>query len=288
MYAQYGLSKSRLSNVSSKDFKDIKGETPWLDQYASSEVLPEHDFFKQMSPEHQKALLDWSTNGYAVLENYLSEEDVDSINDSIDHIIEEGNPNWRSGKKKLMFAINQDEKLRATAAPQRLNDLMSMLLGKKAKLFQSINFIEGSEQKAHSDSIHMTTFPLGYLTAIWIALEDIEIDQGALFYYPGSHQLPYVLNDDFDHGGNFFFLGKNTHKAYEGAIQTVINDHQLERKTFKAKKGDALIWHANLLHGGLPITREGATRKSMVMHFYAEDVICYHEITQRPTIFEDH
>ena len=26
------------------------------------------------------------------------------------------------------------------------------------------------------------------------------------------------------------------------------------------------------------------TRKSMVFHYYAKDVICYHEITQRPTL----
>jgi len=45
-----------------------------------------------------------------------------------------------------------------------------------------------------------------------------------------------------------------------------------------------LIWHANLLHGGSPILRPGATRRSMVCHYFAEGVICYHEMSQRPAL----
>ncbi len=45
-----------------------------------------------------------------------------------------------------------------------------------------------------------------------------------------------------------------------------------------------LIWHANLIHGGEKITRENSTRKSMVVHYFAEDVIKYHEITERPAL----
>jgi len=81
-------------------------------------------------------------------------------------------------------------------------------------------------------------------------------------------------------------LGEDAYPKYESAIAEVIESADLERKEFHAKKGDILIWHANLLHGGSPIKQPGTTRKSMVLHFYCEDVICYHEITQRPTIFE--
>jgi ectoine hydroxylase-related dioxygenase (phytanoyl-CoA dioxygenase family) len=51
-----------------------------------------------------------------------------------------------------------------------------------------------------------------------------------------------------------------------------------------AKKGDVLIWHANLVHGGAPILNPALTRKSMVVHYYANDVIKYHEITERPSL----
>jgi len=45
-----------------------------------------------------------------------------------------------------------------------------------------------------------------------------------------------------------------------------------------------VIWHANLLHGGEPILDPALTRKSMVIHYYAKDVVKYHEITERPAI----
>lgn len=286
LYEKYGLKKSVFSSISSNDFEGMDGEPPWLDRADSKAVLPNNKTFKKLSTNHQEALLNWSDNGYAILNNYYSDEEVDTINSELETIVSSGTAELRNNGNKIMFAINQSEKLAKTANKPLTSELMTMLLGKESKLFQSINFLHGSQQNAHSDSVHMTTFPLGYLTAIWIALEDIEEEQGALFHYPGSHKLPYVLNKNFEHGGNYFMLGKERNKNYENAIAGVISDNKLERQIFSAKKGDVLIWHANLLHGGLPITKEGSTRKSMVLHYYAEDVICYHEITQRPTVFK--
>ena len=64
-------------------------------------------------------------------------------------------------------------------------------MGHQTKLFQSINFLTGSEQHTHSDSIHMSTFPLGGMAAAWVALEDITPGNGPLRYYTSSHKLPY-------------------------------------------------------------------------------------------------
>ena len=52
----------------------------------------------------------------------------------------------------------------------------------------------------------------------------------------------------------------------------------------KVGKGDVLVWHHNLLHGGSAIEREGATRRSMVAHYFGEGALCYHEITERPAL----
>ena len=59
-------------------------------------------------------------------------------------------------------------------------------------------------------------------------------------------------------------------------------EHNIPKKIFTAKKGDLLIWHANLFHGGEPHLNKAKTRKSMVFHYFNENNICYHEITQRP------
>ena len=53
------------------------------------------------------------------------------------------------------------------------------------------------------------------------------------------------------------------------------------------KKGDVLIWHANLMHGGNKHVDKSKTRKSMVFHYFSENVVSYHEFTQRPALIKE-
>jgi ectoine hydroxylase-related dioxygenase (phytanoyl-CoA dioxygenase family) len=152
--------------------------------------------------------------------------------------------------------------------------------------FQTINFLKGSEQHAHSDWIHMSTFPKGYLIAAWFALEDITVEQGAVSYFPGSHLLPYLNNSDYPNSSNRWMVDGHANQKYEAKMQAIIEEHRLQKKIFTAKKGDMLIWHGNLIHGGEPMLHKEMTRKSMVAHYFAEGVICYHEISERPAIFD--
>lgn len=102
--------------------------------------------------------------------------------------------------------------------------------------FQTINFIYGINQRAHSDSIHMTTHPLGYLIAVWIALEDTHPDNGALLYYPGWHRLPYLLNNDFNESETALTLSKKDYPDYGDATEKMTIEKKLEKKIFLAKK----------------------------------------------------
>jgi hypothetical protein len=49
----------------------------------------------------------------------------------------------------------------------------------------------------------------------------------------------------------------------------------LKKEVLKIKKGQAMIWSANLLHGGEKILREGASRHSQVTHYYFENCLYY-------------
>jgi len=98
--------------------------------------------------------------------------------------------------------------------------------------------------------------------------------------------LNYVMSEDYNTGNSFIKLGDNNYDNYEAKIDSVIKENHFIPKTFLAKKGDILIWHANLLHGGSPITNVALTRKSMVAHYYADGVLCYHEISQRPAVIK--
>lgn len=283
LYKKLGINKKYYSPVSSKDFEKFSNKS---DIVINIDKLTDTQIFKTTSEENKKSILDFDNAGFCVLKNYLSAELVDKVNQEIDSLLTDKKVKFGYGGK-IMFAIHASELLNSIGTNKELQQLLSVLLDGNSILFQSINFIKGSEQDTHSDSIHMTTFPLGGLLGVWIALEDVGEENGPLHYYPGSHKLPYYMNKDYDNVGNSFLIGNKSYSEYERMIERKIGELGLEKQIFKAKKGDVLIWHANLFHGGELHKDQNATRKSMVLHYFKENSICYHEITQRPALIKD-
>jgi ectoine hydroxylase-related dioxygenase (phytanoyl-CoA dioxygenase family) len=126
----------------------------------------------------------------------------------------------------------------------------------------------------------MTTYPLGYLTAAWIAMEDIHPDSGPLVYYPGSHKLPYVFSKDVQISeAEFKRNGYTEYQAkYEPHIRNELERNALEPHHFHARKGDVLIWHANLIHGGSPRRDVRLSRKAVVCHYFVKGAFAYHDL----------
>ncbi len=283
-FQEYNIHKPLFASISSKDFPDKKSRA-WLDTGNAKELAPQHPEFSTFPAKIQEQILNWSDNGFMLLPGFFDDGTVSNINVEIDeivtrHLIAPTHDN------KLPFANKISHVIKNVTYTPQLISVLHFLLGKQVVPFQTLNFIKGSNQRAHSDSIHMTTYPLGYLIAVWIALEDTNENNGPLFYYPGSHKLPYLLNNDFNETSTYLTLGRNNYTDYEDIVEEIIEKKDLKKKIFLAKKGDVFIWHANLIHGGLPIKDHSLTRKSMVIHYYAKDVIKYHEITERPSLLE--
>lgn len=133
-----------------------------------------------------------------------------------------------------------------------------------AVVFQSMTMRKGSEEDLHIDTGPLTlTEPMG-LAASWIALEDVKPGSGEFQFVPGSHAVPEVLNNGVSkgHGGD---MG-----AYYQVLQSTLRECEargLRTEYFMANKGDVLIWHADLMHGGAKIADRGLTRKSLVCHY---------------------
>jgi ectoine hydroxylase len=281
-YQKYRIHRPMVASISSRNFPD-KQSRAWLDIGDSRELAPGREVFEHFTPEIRQSLLSWSENGYLIIDRCFTEKESDDIQQEIDELVARRKLT-PTPDNKLLFANRFSGGIREITGDPRLTDLLGFILDREVVPFQTINFLHGSNQRAHSDSIHMTTYPLGYLIAVWIALEDIHPDSGPLFYYPGSHRLPYLLNEDFNSGSTGLRLGRAAYVDYEDRIETLIREKQLEKRVFLARKGDVLVWHANLLHGGMPVINTALTRRSMVIHYFAQDVIKYHEITERPSL----
>ncbi len=285
LYKKYGIKKKYYSSISAEDLEHLPEQKNWLDEPdLKKKDIKNKEGFDRFDPDTQEAILDFPDKGFLVLRGFYTSV-ADQVNQEVDALLQNGTVKFDS-VNKIMFGIHKSDLLLSLGQNEELKNILEFLLGKEITLFSSINFIQGSGQRAHSDEFHMTTYPHANIIAAWIALEDVHLDNGTLFYYPGSHRLPYVMNKDFGNEGNKYLLGPKDYDAYEDKIAEVIEEHQLKPETFVAQKGDVLIWHANLLHGGLPVNDQESTRKSMVMHYYADDAICFHEIKQRPTLFK--
>lgn len=289
LYEQYGLKKSIFSSLGRQDLTNIEGEGPWLDNANfSSSDLAKNKIWKSLNRADQEAILHFQEQGYMILKGFFTKEEVEAHNNEIEEIIRSGKLGFNYTGKKLMESYKYSDfiKNKFFTSP-KLMKLFSFIFNKQIAPFHTINFIEGSEQKAHSDSIHMSTAPEGFMIAAWCALEKTDAENGPLFYYPGSHKLPYITCLDYDSGNNNWVIGGNSYKKYEDKIEEVIKENKFNKEHFFAEAGDVLVWHANLLHGGEPILKAGRTRKSMVAHYFCKDVICYHEISQRPALIPE-
>lgn len=286
LYEQYGLNKSIFAPLGKSDFPDPHPDIPWLDRPNALRALEDHPNLREWSAPIQEELQRFVQDGYMILKNFFSDENVDRLNEEIDQLLRDQSLDFNYTGRKVMESFRISPMADAFFRNRQLLKLLSFVMGKPVIPFQTINFIRGSEQSPHSDSIHMTTEPEGYLIAAWIALEDIGPDQGPLEFYPGSHRLPFISTKEYPSGNTHWTIGSESNKKYEKKMVEVVQEQKLQPKTFLAKKGDVLIWHANLIHGGQAIQRDGATRKSMVAHYFCEGVICYHEMSQRPALIE--
>lgn len=284
LYLKYGLKKSIYSSISSKDFKNKAEELPWLDTSDDTDLIKAHPNFKNFDASTQQALLKWQENGFLVLPNFFDDDTINTINQEVERLMQNHFVQFNYTNKKIFNAFQFSESISNLINAPKLIAILEFILGKTVFPFQTLNFIQGSEQAPHSDFIHMSTFPKGNLIAAWIALEDIQMEAGALEYYPGSHKLDYLNNELIGTSSNCLLLDGNANKKNEIKTAQLLKDYNLKSEVLLVKKGAVLVWHANLVHGGLPITNPELSRKSLVVHYYAKEVICYHEISERPSL----
>jgi ectoine hydroxylase-related dioxygenase (phytanoyl-CoA dioxygenase family) len=148
--------------------------------------------------------------------------------------------------------------------PQMLQVLRA-LYNRRPMPFQTLNFPRGTEQKIHADNIHFNSEPFGLMCGVWVALEDIGADQGPLIYYPGSHKLPEMNFEDVG-----LEPGMVNYPQYETYIEKLVAEQRFPAELGIVKKGTAIIWSANLLHGGSMQFNKALSRHSQVTHYFFE------------------
>lgn len=243
----------------------------------------------KLNNEHRQQ---WDDQGYLLLRNFFSSEYIDQVNGLIEELWDQRSelgPEYvidvfveTPNEKRVYFADAPEEArhapyklndlflssklIRETVAGQELAPILGALLEGFPMICNSLNFEYGSQQDYHFDTFYMPSPTPNKMVASWIALEDATAENGPLTYYPGSHKIPPY---HFSNGSTIIVPSEMP--DFRAYMEKEINERELKSEVLMAKKGDVLIWHSQLFHGGSEILNKKKTRKSLVTHYFTKE-----------------
>ena len=258
----------------------------WTDRNDYSSILAKKHHKQGLSVADCELIEQWHENGYVILKGVIDSKLIDSYIDELSNLQEQeacpllvtsskftGQRKYRPDQVAAADSIRviddyyflKSSRQLLTARP--IIDFLKLVFEQPPTLTQSLNFKYGSGQSLHQDTAFVRVTSPMMLAASWIALEDIKAGTGELMYMPGSHRWC-----------DFLFSGRYTHydEARDGTgelarwqqwLKDRASNSPKPKETFLAKKGDVLLWHGGLAHGGSPLHQMNITRKSLVGHY---------------------
>lgn len=234
----------------------------------------------RLSGDEERIARSLNTSGFAVFD--FPDPEIDARIDRIKHNLAprfdidfaDDEADKTCAERRVQDAWMFDEDVRAIATNTAMLDLLGKVYGRPAFPFQTLNFPVGTQQEQHSDAVHFSSLPERFMCGVWLAMEDISNENGPLFYVPASHKWPIMTNGLIGRSGYRCTL-ESAQDPYGPAWEALVTAHGGKPETFLARKGQALIWCANLLHGGSRQIDPTLTRWSQVTHYYFDRCIYY-------------
>lgn len=243
--------------------------TPWVESPFFDQEIDQADYdFKT-----KELIRRYAEDGYVVFDPQIDEVAIDAVVKGLKPRFAADNTN------RIQDAWEYNDAVKQIAAAPRVLEVLKLLYRREPIPFQTLNFSTGSQQRTHSDSIHFNSIPERFMCGVWVALEDVHDGNGPLHYYPKSHKLPFydlsILGLKGSTSKSVEEMLTKYYSRYEDFIAQLVENKKMDKKVLNIKKGQALIWSANLLHGGEPITQAGSTRFTQVNHYYFEGCAYY-------------
>ena len=294
-YLRFGLGRGFLSNAKAPRPSNAASlATPfgglWPDAPNAADILRGKLEIDAITEQQAQKLLFWMQNGYVILEKAIPAPIIEKAARDLDRAYSGGFPDlkfechaiapdhipWRPELNphpaKALDIHHFSPAIRNMMFAGPIAEFLGLIFESKAFASQTLGFLRGSAQEGHQDSAYVVYSIPRQFAATWVALEDVTLGAGELFYYPGSHRF-----EDFIYQERFKSISEARRVTGNQPTREVIERHvhSLEERAtqrgipkmpFAAKKGDVLVWHADLVHGGNPVSRV-TTRKSIVTHY---------------------
>jgi ectoine hydroxylase-related dioxygenase (phytanoyl-CoA dioxygenase family) len=164
----------------------------------------------------------------------------------------------------------------------RILALTDFLFQAETVLYTSLFYERGSAQDVHRDTPYFTTRPEYRYFGIWVALEDTDAENGPLVVVPGGHLLPelprsQIARELWPSPEDAPDESLELWEKYQARVHEQTRRLGLVAREIHVKKGDTIIWHPHLPHGGAAINDLTRTRFSLVMHVTPFGAPVYHQ-----------
>ena len=257
----------------------------WLDQPDANDAISSRIASGRVSEEQGANLRQYAEDGYLTFDLKFDDSVYAAIESSVNRL-------WREKPDDIVYGF--DGPLRrmseASEASERrpsyqiaglethcdaamslfLNgaifDYLRLIFEERPVATQSMYAQYGARQALYRDPVHMIMDPPSHFAAAWVALEDVVPQAGPVTYVAGSHKLPYF---QFESGGYQF--DRFSHGAADADRMAQFEEEQAKAhgqvaEPFLAKRGQVMIRHHSLLHGGSPCS-EAVTRRGFMVHY---------------------
>lgn len=251
-------------------------DIPWIESPFFPQLLENSNY----TEEEKHILIEYHEKGYIVIDLELTEEYINNllkqVFEELENLPTQDSRYHYSEAPRIFEGWKTNPYILGIAQHPKILSTLELLYNRKPIPFQTINFLYGSNQPLHQDSIHFYTQPERWMVGTWTALQDMTEDCGPLNIVPGSHKWPHYnfqnLNLPVVEFGNQF----DNYHEYENFLTQLLESMNGYKKKWIGKKGQTIIWASNLLHGGAPILNPNSTRYAQATHYYFEGCNYYY------------
>jgi ectoine hydroxylase-related dioxygenase (phytanoyl-CoA dioxygenase family) len=251
----------------------------WIDRRDAHELLAGRLSRREVTAKEAEALAHYIDHGYVIFPKVVGDEVIDAYLDLFELSWDEAPPSLHVHVERQVQHMSRDYYDKVTKVsglhsffdragelifPSVVLRFLTLIYDRPPVAFQTMTMRKGSEEALHIDTGPLTLTEPMTMAASWLALEDVRPGSGELQFVPGSHSVPEYLHPGVSKGHNNDMA---TYGAVLEQTKGVCRNRGFTTERFGAKKGDVLIWHADLLHGGAKIEDPSSTRKSLVTHY---------------------
>lgn len=206
--------------------------------------------------------------GYVKVDGLFSLEETKKLRDYFTDMVERGGDGWAEGGvdsesedplrryPRLLQPHRGDEVAMNYMVDERIRAWLTAFYEKEPLAVQTMVYFKppgARGQALHQDQRYLRAEP-GTCMAAWLALEDIDEDNGCMSVVPGTQGIPMLCPGGADDNLSFTWEQVPIPQGLEGVPMVM-------------KEGDLLFFNGSLVHGSGPNLSKDRFRRIIVGHY---------------------